>query len=68
MVFHDGTKAGRREKDGNSTFITSGGRVLNVTALGNDTKDAINNCYNAVGKIRFDRMHYRRDIGLKAVK
>jgi phosphoribosylamine--glycine ligase len=68
VVFHAGTKAGRRAKDGNSTFITSGGRVLNVTALGNDTKDAINNCYNAVGKIRFDRMHYRRDIGLKAVK
>ena len=44
VIFHAGTKAGRRAKDGNSTFITSGGRVLNVTALGKDIRDAINNC------------------------
>jgi phosphoribosylamine--glycine ligase len=68
VVFHAGTKAGRRAKDGDSKFITSGGRVLNVTALGSDIRDAINNCYNAVGKIRFDGMHYRRDIGLRALK
>jgi phosphoribosylamine--glycine ligase len=68
VVFHAGTKAGRRAKDGNSTFITNGGRVLNVTALGNDIRDAISNCYNAVGKIKFDGMHYRRDIGFRALK
>lgn len=68
VVFHAGTKKGRRQSDGNSTFITNGGRVLNVTALGRDIKDAIDNCYNAVSKIRFDGMHYRRDIGHRAVK
>jgi len=68
FIFHAGTKAGRRLKDGNNTFITNGGRVLNVTALGSDIKDAINNCYNAVNKIEFDRMHYRRDIGFRAIK
>jgi len=67
-VFHAGTKAGRRAKDGEGAFITNGGRVLNITALGSDIKDAVNNCYNAAGKIEFDGMHYRRDIGLKALK
>lgn len=68
VIFHAGTKSGRRATDGGSKFITNGGRVLNVTALGSDIKEAINNCYNAVGKIRFDRMHYRRDIGFRAIK
>ncbi|MDO8535839.1 MAG: phosphoribosylamine--glycine ligase [Candidatus Omnitrophota bacterium] len=68
VVFHAGTKTGRRATDGSSTFLTNGGRVLNVTALGSDIKDAVNNCYNALGKISFDRMHYRRDIGFRAVK
>lgn len=68
VVFHAGTKAGRRSVDGTGTFITTGGRVLNVTALGSDIKDAIKNCYNAVNKIHFDEMHYRRDIGYRAVK
>jgi len=67
VIFHAGTKKGRRKSDGNFTFITSGGRVLNVTALGDTIKDAINNCYDAVGKIEFDRMHYRRDIGYRAI-
>jgi phosphoribosylamine--glycine ligase len=68
VVFHAGTKAGRRLSDSASTFITDGGRVLNVTALGSGLKEAVSNCYNAVGKIGFDRMHYRRDIGLKGIK
>ncbi len=68
VVFHAGTKSGRRATDGTSTFLTAGGRVLNVTALGSDIKDAINNCYNAIGKISFDRMQYRRDIGFRAVQ
>ncbi|MBI5124268.1 MAG: phosphoribosylamine--glycine ligase [Candidatus Omnitrophica bacterium] len=67
VIFHAGTKPGRRVTDGGSKFITNGGRVLNVTALGSDIKDAISNCYNAVSKIRFDRMHYRRDIGFRAL-
>jgi len=68
VVFHAGTKSGRRATDGGSAFLTNGGRVLNVTALGGTIKDAINNCYNALGKISFDKMHYRRDIGYRAVK
>ncbi|MFA5256082.1 MAG: phosphoribosylamine--glycine ligase [Candidatus Omnitrophota bacterium] len=68
VIFHAGTRFGRRATDGGSTFLTDGGRVLNVTALGSDIKDAVNNCYNALGKISFDGMHYRRDIGLRAVK
>jgi len=67
VIFHAGTKQGRRATDGSSTFLTNGGRVLNVTALGSDIKDAINNCYTALGKVSFDRIHYRRDIGFRAV-
>lgn len=67
VIFHAGTKKGRRAADGNSTFITNGGRVLNVTALGADIKDAIHNCYDAVGRIHFDGMQYRRDIGYRAI-
>ena len=68
VIFHAGTKTGRRSTDGSNTFLTDGGRVLNVTALGSDIKDAVNNCYDALGKISFDGMHYRRDIGFRAVK
>ena len=67
FVFHAGTISGRRSMDKGKVFITNGGRVLNVTALGINFKAAMENCYNAVSKIRFDQMHYRRDIGQKAV-
>ena len=67
VVFHAGTRRGRRATDGGKLVITSGGRVLNVTALGDDMQKAIDNCYNAVRLIHFDRMHYRRDIGAKAL-
>ncbi|OPY58643.1 MAG: Phosphoribosylamine--glycine ligase [Pelotomaculum sp. PtaU1.Bin035] len=61
MVFHAGTA----EKDGK--VVTSGGRVLGVTATGPDISEAIDKAYAAVGKIKFDGMHYRRDIGRKAL-
>jgi len=67
FVFHAGTKFGKRSTDKGRIFITSGGRVLNVTALGINFKGAIDNCYNAISKIRFDEMHYRRDIGQRAI-
>lgn len=67
FVFHAGTKAGRRDTDKGKVFITNGGRVLNVSAIGINFKGAIENCYNAVSRIRFDDMHYRRDIGQKAM-
>lgn len=61
-VFHAGTK---RTSLG---LETAGGRVLGVTASGSDLQTAINNTYAAVEKIRFDGMHYRRDIGAKGLK
>jgi len=61
IVFHAGTK---RE---DSKIVTNGGRVLGVTALGEDIQQAINNAYHAVGKIKFENMHYRKDIGAKAI-
>lgn len=68
VVFHAGTKEGTRATDKGRVLVTSGGRVLNVTTLGDNIKDAIDICYNAVSKIHFDRMHYRKDIGHRAVR
>ncbi len=62
VVFHAGTAV----KDGK--LVTNGGRVLNVTALGKDIVEARERVYEAVKRIHFDGMHYRTDIGLKAVK
>lgn len=61
VVFHAGTK-----KEG-SKILTSGGRVLGVTGLGNTIKEAIDKTYKAVEKINFEGMQYRRDIGSKAI-
>ena len=47
---------------------TSGGRVLGVTASGVTLEAAIENAYSAVGRIHFEGMHYRRDIGKKGLK
>jgi len=68
VIFHAGTKLGRRTTDEDRLFITSGGRVLNITALGSDYKSAMHNCYGAVRAIRFDRMHYRTDIAYRAIR
>ncbi|HUU85544.1 MAG TPA: phosphoribosylamine--glycine ligase [Phycisphaerae bacterium] len=57
-VFHAGT---RREGD---TIVTSGGRVLGVTALGDTLADARRNAYEAVDRIHFEGAHCRRDLGL----
>ncbi|RDV84831.1 phosphoribosylamine--glycine ligase [Ammonifex thiophilus] len=62
MVFHAGT---RRE---GGRFLTAGGRVLGVTARGKDVREARERAYEAVKHISFPGMHYRRDIGLKALK
>ncbi|MBE7035808.1 MAG: phosphoribosylamine--glycine ligase [Ruminococcaceae bacterium] len=58
-VFHAGTKL-----DG-ETFLTNGGRVLGVTAVGDDLEAAILKAYEGVKKIHFDNVHYRTDIGRK---
>lgn len=62
VVFHAGTKISEGK------IVTSGGRVLSVTALGSDIKDAIDRCYNAVNLVEFEGMHFRRDIGHRALK
>ena len=62
MVFHAGTAM-----VGDKT-VTNGGRVLGVTALGKDIADAIARAYRAVEKIRWDGVHYRTDIGRKALR
>lgn len=56
-VYHAGTA----EKDG--CLVTSGGRVLGVTALAPTLDEALQKAYDAVEKIHFDGAHYRRDIG-----
>ncbi|KAB2312587.1 phosphoribosylamine--glycine ligase [Betaproteobacteria bacterium SCN2] len=60
-VFHAGTQL----TDGK--LLTSGGRVLAVTALGDSVKMAQKRAYEAVAQIRFDGMQYRRDIGYRAL-
>ena len=57
-VFHAGTA-----KDADGNFITSGGRVLGVTANGDNLDEAIEKTYRAVGEISWNGMQYRRDIG-----
>lgn len=58
IIFHAGT---RRTDDGR--FLTSGGRVLGVTARGATVAEARDRAYQAVSLITFEKMHYRRDIG-----
>ena len=62
IVFHAGTK-----RHGGAV-VTSGGRVLGVTALGEGIEGAIANAYKIVDMIRFDHCFFRRDIGAKALK
>jgi phosphoribosylamine--glycine ligase len=66
-VFHAGTKKVASPTSQAPRIVTNGGRVLGVTGLGNTVKDAIDKTYQAVEKINFAGMHYRRDIGQKAV-
>jgi phosphoribosylamine--glycine ligase len=62
FVFHAGTT---KEKD---RWRTNGGRVLGVTARGQSIADAVKEAYRAVGKISWNGMHYRKDIGQRAIK
>jgi phosphoribosylamine--glycine ligase len=61
LVFHAGTalREGR--------LVTVGGRVLTVVGSGKDFTQAVSRAYEGVGKISFDGMQYRRDIGRKAL-
>ena len=61
-VFHAGTVA----CDG--AFYTAGGRVLGVTARGGDLAQAVERAYAGVARIRFEGMHYRKDIAARALR
>ena len=61
LVFHAGT----RLENGNT--LTDGGRVLGVTGVGRDLSEAASRAYAGMGEIRFEGMHYRRDIAARAL-
>lgn len=58
VVFHAGVA-----HDNTSDYVTSGGRVLAVSAVGDTLTDALDKAYTGISCIHFDGMHYRRDIG-----
>ena len=60
IVFHAGTKL-----EGDRT-LTNGGRVLGITATGENLQKAISQVYSALNRISFDDLYYRKDIGKKA--
>ncbi|MBS1753153.1 MAG: phosphoribosylamine--glycine ligase [Ferruginibacter sp.] len=57
MIFHSGTK------NSEAGIVTNGGRVLAVTAYGNNITDAVNQSNNLLSFINFEKMYYRPDIG-----
>ena len=62
VVFHAGTKRA------GAGFVTAGGRVLGVTARGDDLAGARDRAYEAAARIRFEGAHYRRDIAARALR
>ena len=57
LVFHAGTQV----KEGR--VVTNGGRVMAITSLGDDFKQALKTSYQNIEKLHFDQMNYRKDIG-----
>ena len=62
VVFHAGTKKDKKQ------FLTSGGRVLNVTAIGNTLEHSLEKAYNVIDSVNFKGKQFRRDIGRKFLK
>ena len=62
-VYHAGTAI----REGDGVLVTSGGRVLNVTATAPTLAAARDRAYEACAKISFEGMFYRRDIGARAL-
>ncbi|HEX8500546.1 MAG TPA: phosphoribosylamine--glycine ligase [Pyrinomonadaceae bacterium] len=58
QIFHAGTA-----RDAGGSLVTSGGRVLGVTAAGATLDEALARCYDSAARIEWDGIHYRRDIG-----
>ncbi|MBU1125536.1 MAG: hypothetical protein KKC84_05900 [Candidatus Omnitrophica bacterium] len=69
VIFHAGTKRAPEHQGTGAPvqYLTNGGRVLGVTGLGATIEEAIDRTYSAVEKINFEGMHYRLDIGEKAI-
>lgn len=61
-IFHAGTRMQDRQ------LLTAGGRVMGVTAIAEDLPSAVQRAYAGVNKLQFEGMHYRKDIGAKAVR
>lgn len=59
IVFHSGTAKV------DNKIVTNGGRVLGITAVGNNLDEAIKSAYEAVEFVNFDKKHFRKDIGIK---
>ena len=57
MLFHAGTKLN------NGQIVSNGGRVLAVTSLSKDLKEALAHSYSSIAQIDFDKKYYRKDIG-----
>ena len=57
LVFHAGTK------EENGKVVTNGGRVIAITSFGEDYREALKKSYQNAGKLHFDRMYYRKDLG-----
>lgn len=62
VVFHSGTAI----RDGQ--LVTAGGRVLAITAVDSDLREALDKAYAEIAKISFEGMQYRRDIGHRALR
>lgn len=62
LVYHAGTQYYGQQ------FVTAGGRVLGVTATADTLKDALARAYDGVNEIHFDQVHYRKDIGQRALR
>jgi phosphoribosylamine--glycine ligase len=69
LVFHAGTRRRGGQGDAEDDLVTSGGRVLGVTARGADLVQARQHAYDVIGtdpgKIHFRGMHFRKDIGAR---
>ena len=61
LVFHAGTK---KEND---TTLTNGGRVISVTSYGKDIESSVKNSYESIENISFEKMSFRKDIGMDLV-
>jgi phosphoribosylamine--glycine ligase len=61
-IFHAGTRVRDHQ------LLTAGGRVMGVTAIAEDLPSAIQRAYAGVNKLQFEGMHYRKDIGAKALQ